>query len=341
MRSLLLPDDFRRFDDARLVLGREAFRYAQGDLAGRSPFGGAGEDGLEADAVKCGKVGVTDPEVAHRRGHHATLVEQRPPDHGFVHLGAAELLLRESAFDDIHVIRATAHAAVEFVGRVKPLGWQVFHDGVRGIPGLEDEIVFGAVSGTKAFGSDFFLIVGDADGFAGRIIDGDALAEVGPAPACANHLVEVIPARESVVRRVDIDEAAAVEYEVGERIFHVGAPFRAVVIIHDDLVVRELRHPPVPLGSMGTIERCLFGVPGFHVGVESFFGGGIAGLGFRWLGFRKGGGGGGYRDGEETRCFERGLARFGGAEPVVIIAAVEDEDADLFGRAERKGQKGE
>ena len=55
----------------------------------------------------------------------------------------------------------------------------------------------------------------------------------------------------------------------------------------------------------------------------------------------EGGGGGGYRDGEETRCFEGGLGGLGRADPVVIIAAVEDEDADLFGRSERKGQKGE
>ena len=119
-----------------------------------------------------------------------------------------------------------------------------------GVAGLEREDVLGAVAGAEALALDLLVGVEKCDGLAGLVVDRDPLGECGAAPAAANHLIEVVPAGEGVVRRVDVDESAAAHDELREGILHRGAPFRSVVVIHDDLVVGEFRGPLFPLGGV-------------------------------------------------------------------------------------------
>ena len=197
------------------------------------------------------------------------------------------------------------------------------------------------MAGAEALALDLLVGVEKRDGLTGLVVDRDTLGEGGAAPAAADHLVEVIPAGESVVRRVDVDESAAIHDEFREGVLHCGAPFRSVVVVHDDLVVRELRGPLFPFGGVGLLEGGFFGVPFLGRGVEGFLRGGVAGLGLGRLGLGEGGGSGGNGHGEATGGLEGGLGGLGRANPVVVITSVEHEDADFLGGSEGEGQEGE
>ena len=127
------------------------------------------------------EVRVAGPHVAHGGGDHAAFAEGGVPDHRLMHVGAAELRLGEGAREHVHMVGATAHAAVEFVIGVQPLGGQALHDRVGGVAGLEREDVLGAVAGAEALALDLLLGVDERDGLAGLVVDGDALAEGGAA----------------------------------------------------------------------------------------------------------------------------------------------------------------
>ena len=88
---------------------------------------------------------------------------------------------------------------------------------------------------------------------------------------------------------------------------------------------------------MGLDEGGFLGVPLLHRGVEGFLRGGVTGLRAAGLGLGEAGGRGGDGHGEATGGLEGGLAGFGRADPVVVVAAVEDEDADLVGGLEGQG----
>ena len=239
------------------------------------------------------------------------------------------------------MVGRTAHAVVEFIGGVQPLRRQTLQDGVGGVAGLEREGVLGAVTRAEALGLDLLVGLGDRDGLAGGVVDGHALPEGRAAPAHADHLVEVLPAREGVVGRVDVDQAAALEDVLGERVLHVGAPFRAVVVVHDHGVVGELGRPLAPGVRVGLVEGGLFFLPGLERGVVSLLAVGVARLGLGRLGLGERGRGGRDVDLEAAGGLEGGLAGLGRADPVVVVATVDDQDLDGVGRGERQGQEGE
>ncbi len=117
-----------------------------------------------------------------------------------------------------------------------------------------------------------------------------SLVAIAPA-ADANHFVVFHPLRESIVRRVNADEAAAVLDEILERGLGCGTPISAVVVENDDAVFGEVR---LEIVHALAVRRA-----------------------------------GGDVHGESSGAFEGGLEDRGRDLPLVIILAIDDQGLEL------------
>lgn len=316
-----------------LLLGSgEVFWEGLGDIARGEILERAGDDGLEAEAVEGGAVGIARPDVAHGGDDDAAFSEGFFVSDGLVFSGAALLGIGVGGGEDVEVIGGATEAVVELVLCMAPLRREAAHDGVLAGADSDSEGMLRAVAGA--------LVGITRDGFAGPGIDLDDLTEIFSTPAEADHFIVVIPAGEGVVCGVDGKDATACADVGGEVFAELLGPIGAIVVEDDGIVLREVDGPFLPvsvtLGGAVFLEFLEAGL-GFFVGGEDFgaFGAGLAGS------LREAGVGGGGDGGlEAAGGIEGGAEGLGGADPVVVIAAIDDEDAELGGGGFFFGSRG-
>lgn len=201
---------------------------------------------MEANAIQALGFRVAGPVVAHGAGEHTAFAERGLIQHGFVPAAAALLFLREGAGEDRHVFSWTPHVMVELVFAVHPLeGHAAQHRMIRHAVG-DDEGMLRAMPGIFALATFLRLT---------RLIDDKTFAKAALAPAKADHVVELRPVSEGVVRAVDEQHSATVAHELDEALLHRLWPVGAVVVHNDGFVFGEINRPLQPFGFQRRLER--------------------------------------------------------------------------------------
>lgn len=270
---------------------------------GSDPTDAVGEEALKPGIGEIG-IGLVLPGVSEHGDVNAALAVVGDPIEGFEFESVFGPGIGEDG-EGVGVEGGEAVLAVgELFGRVHPALGEIAGDGMAGVADNDFEVVTGAVAWAFAFAGR------DEDGVL-PVIEDDARAEFLGAPAEADHAVVFGPFEKGVVGGMEEDDASAgakVEFEAA---FEFGGPTQAfcgvaaVEVDDDGVEAGEVWFPGGP------------------------FRGGSAGLG---------GGGNGHFEGRGGEGFENAL---GGGAPVVIVDAIEDEDADGRRRSGLEKAEGE
>ena len=202
---------------------------------------------------------------------------------------------------------------VELVFAVHPLEGHAAQNGMIRHAVGDDEGMLRAVTGIFALAAFFGLT---------RLIDYKTFAEAAFAPTKADHVVELRPVSEGIVRAVDEQHTAAVAHKLNEALLHCLWPVGAVVVHDDGFVFGEINRPLYPLSFERRLER-------LHEIVVVLFRFEVSRVidlrafrGRSSLVLRRGGNA--YV--EPIRRLQRGFERGGGRLPVVVVAAVDNKN---------------